>query len=55
MSVLPITIDEYTLLHDAYTGGGGFDSGEYLFSIAVRIWQISWLERKWRDIQTSSK
>ena len=31
MSVLPITIDEYTLLHDAYTGGGGFDSGEYLF------------------------
>lgn len=31
MSVLPITIDDYTLLHDAYTGGGGFDSGEYLF------------------------
>lgn len=31
MSVLPITMDEYTLLHDAYTGGGGFDSGEYLF------------------------
>lgn len=31
MSVLPITTDEYTLLRDAYTGGGGFDNGDYLF------------------------
>ena len=31
MSILPITTDEYTLLRDAYTGGGGFDNGDYLF------------------------
>ena len=31
MSILPISTDEYTLLRDAYTGGGGFDNGDYLF------------------------
>lgn len=31
MAALPIAVDNYELLRDAYTGGGGFEDGRYLF------------------------